>query len=114
MFTEHNTCVGQGVPARSSTPCNTHPTQPWLYTPIVVCTLFPTSCVISATGKVYVGVGNPPDTSNLTYSMFPTGGSSEDGFAAIKLTALGRPQFLVGLQIPVLTVGVLLCQWSIG
>lgn len=26
----------------------------------------------------------------------PLGGSSMDGFSAIKMTALGRPQFLVG------------------
>lgn len=29
--------------------------------------------------------------------LFP-GGSSEDGFSAIKLTALGRPQFLVSVR----------------
>lgn len=31
------------------------------------------------------------------FSCFLSGGASNDGFSAIKMTALGRPQFLVRL-----------------
>lgn len=41
----------------------------------------------------------PPFTLKL--SVQSIGGSSVEGFSAIKMTALGRPQFLVGIHIVV-------------
>lgn len=45
-------------------------------------------------------------------SLWFVGGAAVDGFSAIKMTALGRPQFLVG--VPLLLFAIQVDEWISG
>lgn len=91
------TATGSPAPAPISMPMRPNVTSTWRPSSAASMPQVSPWCVLTVLGTA--GTPTPPPVPLVSWPAVPwwlsPGGSSEDGFSAIKLTALARPQFLV-------------------